>query len=212
MAIDEFNFTPFGDGHPRWFRGSAYPTDGTYIAGDIVFNTSPTGTGPAFWFCVTGNSTGGVWVSQTINTAAAASPSDASVTWAAGSVVFNSAPTAAGPVGWIAQNAGAGSAANFLAFGQVNPTLPLTTTATSGTLSSAYFMILLNPASTGTYSLPNVTAYPGGSALFIKNLASGSTTLTPLAANGYDVAAITLAQLASISLRSAGGTVWYRQQ
>jgi hypothetical protein len=112
----------------------------------------------------------------------------------------------------VATASGNGSAANFLPFGQTNLTYTLTTTATSGTLSSSFAMILLNPASTGTYSLPNVTAYSAGTALFLKNIASGSVTLTPLGANAYDAAAITLAQNASVTLRSGGGTNWYRQQ
>src|SRR6266702_6751121 len=130
MAIDEFNLTPFGNGFPHWYLGTATPSAGTYYAGDIIFNSTPTASGPAFWLCVTGGSTGGTWVPRSGSASgfavSAASPSDASITWAAGDVVFNSAPAATGPIGWIATTAGAGSAANFLAFGQINPTLPLT--------------------------------------------------------------------------------------
>ncbi len=216
MALDEFNITPFGNGAPRWFLGTATPTNGTYNTGDIIFNSAPTGSSASFWLCTTGGTTGGTWVPRSSSASgfatAAASPTDAAVSWLIGDVVFNSAPAPNAPSGWVATASGAGSAANFLPFGQTNLTYALTTTATSGTLSSSYAAILLNPASTGTYSLPNVTAYSAGSALFLKNVASGSVTLTPLAANGYDAAAITLAQFGSVSLRSFGTTNWYRQQ
>lgn len=211
MAIDAFSFTPFGDGSPTWFKGDATPTAGTYQKGDILWNSAPSADGPIAWLCTTGGTTGGTWTPIQALATGSASPSDSGVTWSAGDIVFNSAPTANAPSGWVATTAGAGSAAAFLPFGQTNLTYELTTTATSGTLSSLYAMILLNPASTGTYSLPNVTAYSAGTALFLKNIASGSVTLTPLAANGYDVAAITLAQNASVTLRSGGGTQWYKQ-
>ncbi len=215
MALDEFSLTPFGNGTPHWYLGTATPTAGTFAAGDIIFNSAPTGSSASFWVCITGGSTGGTWVPRSSSgsgfSTSAASPTDAAVTWAIGDVVFNSAPAPNAPSGWVATAAGAGSSANFLPFGQTNLLNELTTTATSGTLSSSYSMILLNPATTGTYSLPNVTAYSAGSALFLKNIASGSVTLTPLGANGYDVAAITLAQNASITLRSGGTTSWYKQ-
>ncbi len=206
MAQDEFFQTLFGNGQPRLFLGTSFPTTGTYYTGDIVQNSAP---GPvAFWVCTAGSTSGGTWLAVNIaQNSAAVTP--ASGTFAVGDIVYNSAPAANAPFGWI--NTVAGSPGTFVPLGfAVNAAL--TTTATSGTLSSAYSMILLNPASTGTYSLPNVTAYASGAELYIKNIASGSTTLTPLGANSYDVAAITLAQFASVTLRSAGGTVWYRQQ
>ncbi len=216
MAIDEFNITPFGNGAPRWFLGSATPSAGTYNAGDIIFNSAPTGSSASFWVCTVGGSTGGTWSPRSSSgsgfATSAASPTDSGVAWLIGDVVFNSTPLPNAPSGWVATANGNGSAANFLPFGQTNLLNELTTTATSGTLSSSYTMILLNPASTGTYSLPNVTAYSAGAALFLKNIASGSVTLTPLGANAYDAAAITLAQNASVTLRSGGTTNWYRQQ
>ncbi len=163
MAINDFNFPPFGNGTPRWYLGTAIPTTGTYAAGDIIYNSAPSLTQPTGWVCTTG---------------------------------------------------GVDSAVVFSPFGMAGAGNQLTTTATSGTLSSSYSMILLNPASTGTYSLPNVTAYAAGASLFIKNIASGSTTLTPLGANNYEatsIAAITLAQNARVTLRSAGTTTWYLQ-
>ncbi len=140
---------------------------------------------------------------------ASAAPTDTSQNYQLGDIIWNNTPSQGAPSGWVCVVAG--YPGTFIAFGEVGIGTQLTTTATSGTLSSSYSMILLNPASTGTYSLPNVTAYAAGSALFIKNIASGSTTLTPLAANGYEAAAITLAQYATITLRSAGGTTWYKQ-
>lgn len=90
------------------------------------------------------------------------------------------------------------------------PTAVQTTTQTAGTLSGFFRNVLLNPATTGTYSLPNAAANLAGSVLTIKNLASGSVTLTPLTSNGYaDAAAITLAQFANVNL-SPNGTTWYK--
>ncbi len=130
--------------------------------------------------------------------------------WQVGDIQWNNSPQMGEAVGWMCTVAG--SPGTWIGFGALGTgAAALTTTATSGTLSSAYSMILLNPASTGTYSLPNVTAYASGGQLFIKNIASGSTTLTPLGANGYDAAAITLAQYGSITLRSGGTTNWYKQ-
>jgi hypothetical protein len=86
-----------------------------------------------------------------------------------------------------------------------------TTTATSGTLSNGYRYILLNPATTGTYTLPSASGNADGTAVTIKNIASGSTTLAPSAANNYaDAAAITLAQYAVVTLMSKNGTTWYK--
>ncbi len=140
---------------------------------------------------------------------ASAVPSDSTIYSEVGDIVWNNTPSMGAPTGW--QCSVAGYPGTWIALAPYGGGSELTTTATSGTLSSSYSMILLNPASTGTYSLPNVTAYASGSSLFIKNIASGSTTLTPLAANGYEAAAITLAQYAAITLRSAGTTNWYKQ-
>ncbi len=146
---------------------------------------------------------------MSIGANASAVPSDSTLYSEIGDIVWNNTPAIGAPMGW--QCSVAGYPGTWVSLGTIGSGSELTTTATSGTLSSSYSMILLNPASTGTYSLPNVTAYAAGAALFIKNIASGSTTLTPLAANGYDAAAITLAQYGSITLRSGGTTNWYKQ-
>jgi hypothetical protein len=213
MALDEFSIMPFGDGKPRWFKGTATPTAGTFNTGDIIFNSSPTGVGPSHWLCSAGGTTGGTWIADALTTQAAAAPNDGVTVYAVGDIVWNNAPIANSPSGWVCITAGVAVSANFLPFGQTNLLNQQTTTATSGTLSSAFSSIILNPASTGTYSLPNVTAYGAGSSLFLKNIASGSVTLTPLAANNYEatsIAAITLAQNAAVTLRSMGTTTWLK--
>ncbi len=138
-----------------------------------------------------------------------AAPTDTTQYYSLGDIVLNNTPSQGAPIGW--QNTVAGYPGTWVPLSQVGAAAELTITATSGTLSSSYSMLLLNPASTGTYSLPNVTAYAAGGVLFLKNIASGSVTLTPLAANGYDAAAITLAQYGAITLRSGGTTNWYKQ-
>ncbi len=139
-----------------------------------------------------------------------AAPTDTTQYYEVGDIVLNNTPSVGSPTGW--QCTVAGFPGTWVQIGVVGAGAELTTTATSGTLSGAYSMILLNPASTGTYSLPNVTGYGAGSGLFLKNIASGSVTLTPLAANSYiDAAAITLAQYGAITLRSGGTTFWYKQ-
>ncbi len=138
-----------------------------------------------------------------------AAPTDTTQYYTVGDIVLNNAPSQGAPTGW--QCSASGYPGTWTALGVIGGGSSLVTTATSGTLSTLYSSVLLNPASTGTYSLPNVTAYAAGSQLFIKNIASGSTTLTPLAANGYDAAAITLAQYAVITLESFGTTNWYKR-
>lgn len=135
-----------------------------------------------------------------------------------GDIVYNATPSAPTSgtqmvIGWICTTAGAGGTAVFQQINS-NATLSaesLTTTATSGTLAGYYSMTLLNPASTGTYSLPDASGNLAGKVVRFKNIASGSTTLTPLGSNGYaDAAAITLAQYGVINLTSVGGTTWYK--
>ncbi len=141
-----------------------------------------------------------------------AAPTDTTQYYSVGDIVLNNTPTQGAPVAW--QCSVAGYPGTWVSLASVGSTAELASTATSGTLSTAYSMILLNPATTGTYSLPNVTSYGAGASLFLKNLASGSVTLTPLAANSYEatsIAAITLTQNQTVTLRSAGTTVWYKQ-
>lgn len=138
-------------------------------------------------------------------------PSDTTQYWQTGDIIINTAQSTTGtvPYGWVCvANGYAGTWSPMF----VEPTQALTTTATSGTLSAKYRLTLLNPATTGTYSLPDVSLVAAGFAETFKNIASGSTTLTPLTTNGYDdAAAITLAQHASVTLLSSGGTTWYKQ-
>lgn len=111
------------------------------------------------------------------------------------------------PSGWICTQAG-----NPGVWEPVtpSPTGSITTTQTLGTLTGLYRFVLLNPATTGTYSLPEAANIPAASVITIKNIASGSVTLTPLATDAYvDAAAITLAQYAKIALATAGSTNWY---
>lgn len=112
------------------------------------------------------------------------------------------------PTGWICTQNGTPGIWEAIT---ASPTAVMTTTQTIGTLSPLYRMTLLNPATTGTYSLPAAQTNMAGSVLSFKSLASGSITLTPLASNGYaDAAAITLAQFGIISLMAAGTTTWYK--
>ena len=113
------------------------------------------------------------------------------------------------PIGWICtQN---GFPGVWEAINQ-SPTAVLSTTQTVGTLSGLYRLTVLNPASTGTYSLPEASANMAGGVSTFLNIASGSVTLTPLATDTYNggVAAITLAQYAAQSIASDGSTHWYK--
>ncbi len=91
------------------------------------------------------------------------------------------------------------------------PTAVTVTTQTVGTLSPLYRLTVLNPASTGTYSLPEANSVVPGAIISIKTIASGAITLTPLGTDQLDggVAAITLAQYSTSNL-IANGTAWYR--
>ncbi len=140
-------------------------------------------------------------------------------TYNQGDIVFN--PTPSAPSSEITRQTIAficttgGTPGTWTSIFNNAATAVLTTTATSGTLANGYRLTLLNPASTGTYSLPDVTAVLAGSIEGFKNIASGSVTLTPLGTNNYEatsIAAITLAQNALVELQSAGGTstTWYK--
>ena len=135
-----------------------------------------------------------------------------------GDIVFNASPAlqitgTQTVLGWICTTAGAGGTAVFATINS-NATLTsdaLLTTATSGTLAGYYSITLLNPATTGTYSLPEASANLAGKVIRFKNIASGSTILTPLGTDSYaDAAAITLAQYAVVNLVCVGTTVWYK--
>lgn len=136
-----------------------------------------------------------------------------------GDVIVNATPAASSPfarmtMGWLCTTGGvAGSTAVFTVMYSSALQITTTTTATSGTLTGGYRLTLLNPATTGTYSLPDASANLAGYEATFKSLASGSITLTPIASNGYaDAAAITLAQFASVTLLANGSTTWFRQQ
>ena len=74
--------------------------------------------------------------------------------WQAGDVVMNNGVSVNKSIaeGWICQTAGFPGV--WAALAPV-PSVQLTTTATSGTLTNGARVTLLNPASTGTYSLPD---------------------------------------------------------
>lgn len=112
------------------------------------------------------------------------------------------------PSGWVCtQN---GNPGVWEAFSPA-PTAVLVTTQTAGTLSPLYRLTVLNPATTGTYSLPEASSVVAGGMISFKSIASGSITLTPLSTDQLDggVAAVTLAQYNTSNL-IANGTAWYR--
>ncbi len=112
------------------------------------------------------------------------------------------------PIGWICtQN---GFPGTWEPINQA-PTAVCVTTQTVGTLSPMYRLTVLNPASTGTYSLPEASSVVAGGIISFKNIASGSITLTPLGTDQLDggVAAVTLSQYTCSNL-IANGTAWYR--
>lgn len=141
---------------------------------------------------------------------ATAAPTDTTQYYDQGYVVWNTSPDAGEPLGFICVVAG--YPGTWVPIGQVNQPNSRTVTATSGTLTAGDSMILLNAASGPTLSLPDVRSYAAGTSVFIKQLANNSATLAPISANGYaDAAAITLTQYGAITLRSSGGTTWYKQ-
>lgn len=136
-------------------------------------------------------------------------------TYNAGDFVFNVTPSAqsgntAPVIGWVC-SAGGAPGTWITLNAPANPAAPITTTATSGTLTGGASLTLLNPASTGTYTLPDASASTPGLVIRFKNIASGSVTLTPSGANNYaDASAITLAQFGVVNLASVGTTTWYK--
>lgn len=137
-------------------------------------------------------------------------------TFSVGDTIFNTSPGAVtseisrSTIGWVCSAAGTpGTWQPILSSGAA---ATQTTTATSGTLTTGFRVILINPATTGTYSLPDCTTVLPTTFLTIKNIASGSTTFTALATNSYaDAAAITLAQNAFVTMETPGSsTLWYK--
>ena len=136
-------------------------------------------------------------------------------TYNVGDIVFNANPGASTAFvrstwGWVCTTAGTPGTWTVLYSSALQTTL--TTTATSGTLTNGQRLTLINPATTGTYSLPDALANLAAFEATFKNIASGSVTLTPLGTNSYaDAAAITLAQFASVTLLANGSTTWFKQ-
>lgn len=136
-------------------------------------------------------------------------------TFSVGDTIYNVSAAAASPfvrmtVGWVCTTAGTPGTWTPIYSSALQQTL--ITTATSGTLTNGQRLILINPATTGTYSMPDASANLAGFETTLKNIASGSVTLTPLASNGYaDAAAVTLAQFAAVTLLANGTTTWYKQ-
>lgn len=132
-----------------------------------------------------------------------------------GDVVFNTNPSVGSPLGWLCTTSGAGGTAVFTAVGSTAGSIVSTVTATSGTLSpgtNGSALILLNPATASTYSLPEAKNQNTGSTLNLKNISANQVTLTPLASDAYqDATAITLSQNQGIDLRAVGTTVWYNE-
>ena len=132
-----------------------------------------------------------------------------------GDVVYNTNPSVGSPLAWLCTTAGAGGTAVFTAVGSSAGSIVSTVTATSGTLSPGTVgsaLILLNPATAATYSLPEASGQNAGSTLNLKNISANQVTLTPLASDSYkDAAAITLSQNQGVDLRAVGTTVWYNE-
>ena len=132
-----------------------------------------------------------------------------------GDVVFNVNQSVGQPMGWVCTTGG--SSFVFSAIGVAGGSLSSTVTATTGTLSPGTVgsaVILLNPATTGTYSLPEASAQTAGTSLKVINIAAGPVTLTPLGTDQYqggNVAAITLFQNQGTVLAATGTTNWYNE-
>ena len=145
-----------------------------------------------------------------VSVSASTATSSQNVTAALTSTPISFLVNAVVPIGWICtQN---GNPGTWEAINQA-PTAVTVTTQTAGTLSPLYRLTVLNPATTGTYSLPEANSVVPGGIISFKNIASGSITLTPLSTDQIDggstVAAVTLAQYTSSNL-IANGTNWYR--
>lgn len=137
-------------------------------------------------------------------------------TYNVGDTLFNITPGAASAeitrstTGWVCTTAG--TPGTWQAIISSAAAQELVTTATSGAIAAGFRVVLLNPATTGTYTLPDCTTVLPSTLLTIKNIASGSTTLAAIASNSYaDAAAITLAQNAFVTLNATGAsTFWYK--
>lgn len=139
---------------------------------------------------------------------ATAVPSDTNLFHQQGELVFNSTPAKGGVLGWVC--VADGYPGTWATFGSGINAGAVSSITAAAALSVGLGKVLLS-GTAGTYTLAPALSHSPGFTVMIKNMSSGSQTLTPATGEAYaDAAAITLAQFAVINLMSNGGTTWYK--
>lgn len=212
MAQSEYVKKHGADNHSYW--GTAAPTSGTYAKGDIIWNSAPAAGSPSMWVCTVAGSPG-TWVSiGNVNAKdiyfGTAAP--ASGTYKAGDVVFNSAPSDGGIIGWQCSVAGTPGTWVILGYSRSDDASEFlaVTHAAAAVLTAGKGLQLITLSAGATMTLAAAASHPPGFRMGIKNLANNSVTIATVAGATYaDAAAITLAQNASVTVVGDGAT-WYK--
>lgn len=141
-----------------------------------------------------------------------AAPTDTTQSWALGDIVLNSAPTAIGqPYGWVCIAAGYPGTWAVIQLEYLAPVA--TSTITTGQLPNGNRVLLLNPGSAVSMTLPSSAAHAAGALMTIKNISANTVTLVAATGQNYEGAInITLAQnaIANIVRDTTGTTQWWK--
>lgn len=95
--------TRHGSNLQAW--GSSPPTSGRWSKGDIVWNNSPTSSGPLAWVCIQSGEPG-TWKPLGPGKIYWGTAAPETGTWERGDIVFNSNAAAGAPIGWMCVSSG----------------------------------------------------------------------------------------------------------
>lgn len=143
---------------------------------------------------------------------AAAVPSDTTQYYNLGDIFLNNAPTAVGQAyGWVCIAAGYPGTWAIISLEYLTPVA--TSTITTGQLPNGNRVLLLNPGSAVSMTLPSSAAHAAGSMMTIKNVSANTTTLVAATGQNYEGAiSITLAQngVVNIVRDTTATTQWWK--
>jgi len=194
MAQNEFSFS--WNGVNKVYFGTAAPTSGTYVKGDICLNSAPAAAASLGWICVT-SGTPGTWK--------AVGAIDGPYTL--GTLVSTVATLSTGTVTTLTSTVATLTSASIptLDFGRTVATIAAPAVLTVGAGLQLYTGIA------GTCTLAAVASHAAGFEMTVKNIAAVNLTLATVAGAEYDdAAAVTLTQHQVVTL-VGDGTTWYKK-
>lgn len=129
-----------------------------------------------------------------------------------GDIMINSTPTNIGqPYGWVCIAAGYPGTWAVIMLDYLTPVA--TSTITTGQQPGGNRVLLLNPGSAVSMTLPSAATYAAGGILTIKNISANTTTLVAATGENYEGAinlTLTQNQLVSIVRDTTGTTQWWK--